>query len=126
MWYFKAKQYLQKSFTRSGVGTFMMGKDGANNAAVMPISTSSGFGSVTTSATGTSYVALSNQVAGSVTIVNNTGTILSVSKDGGTTQMQVPNSASFCVNFINNASNVSVKRSDDSGTQVTAYYVWEL
>jgi len=125
MWYFKPKQYLQDSFTRSGEGIFMMGKNAANKAAVMPVSSSSGYGSVQTSATGSSFVALSQQVAGSVTIINSTGTTLDISKDGGTTKMQLPTGASFCVNFITDANQVSVKRSDSSNTQVTAYYEWE-
>jgi len=37
MWYFKPKQYLQDSFTRSGEGIFMMGKNAANKASVMPV-----------------------------------------------------------------------------------------
>ena len=125
MWYFRPKQYLQRNFTRSGQGAFMMGKDANNQAQVMPVSSSSGYGSAQTSATGSNWVTLSDQVAGSVTIVNNTGTTLSISKDGGTTQMQVPTGASFCVNFINNANQVSIRRADSSGTQVTVYYQWE-
>lgn len=125
MWYNKSKQYLAQTFTRSGMGFFMMGKDANNKAQVMPVSSSSGYGSAQTGADGSTWVALTAQVAGSVTIVNNTGTTISVSKDGGSTQMQVPTGASFCVNFIQNVSQVQVKRSDDSGTQVTIYYEWE-
>jgi hypothetical protein len=126
MWYFKPKQYLQDTFTRSGEGIFMMGKNAANKSAVMPVSSASGYGSVQTSATGTTFVALSQQVAGSVTIINNTGTTLEISKDGGTTKIQLPTAASFCVNFITDANQVSVRRADTSNTQVTAYYEWEL
>jgi hypothetical protein len=126
MWYFKPKQYLQDTYTRSGEGIFMMGKNAANKSAVMPVSSASGYGSVQTSATGANFVALSQQVAGSVTIINNTGTTLEVSKDGGTTKIQLPTAASFCVNFITDANQVSVRRADTSNTQVTAYYEWEL
>jgi hypothetical protein len=126
MWYFKPKQYLQDTYTRSGEGMFMMGKNAANKSAVMPVSSASGYGSVQTSATGASFVALSQQVAGSVTIINNTGTTLEISKDGGTTKIQLPTAASFCVNFITDANQVSVRRADTSNTQVTAYYEWEL
>jgi hypothetical protein len=126
MWYFKPKQYLQDTYTRSGEGMFMMGKNAANKSAVMPVSSASGYGSVQTSATGATFVALSQQVAGSVTIINNTGTTLEISKDGGTTKIQLPTAASFCVNFITDANQVSVRRADTSNTQVTAYYEWEL
>jgi hypothetical protein len=126
MWYFKPKQYLQDTYTRSGEGIFMMGKNAANKSAVMPVSSASGYGSVQTSATGATFVALSQQVAGSVTIINNTGTTLEISKDGGTTKIQLPTAASFCVNFITDANQVSVRRADTSNTQVTAYYEWEL
>jgi hypothetical protein len=126
MWYFKPKQYLQDTYTRSGEGIFMMGKNAANKSAVMPVSSASGYGSVQTSATGANFVALSQQVAGSVTIINNTGTTLEVSKDGGTTKIQLPTAASFCVNFITDANQVSVRRADTSNSQVTAYYEWEL
>jgi hypothetical protein len=126
MWYFKPKQYLQDTYTRSGEGMFMMGKNAANKSAVMPVSSASGYGSVQTSATGATFVALSQQVAGSVTIINNTGTTLEISKDGGTTKIQLPTAASFCVNFITDANQVSVRRADTSNSQVTAYYEWEL
>jgi hypothetical protein len=126
MWYFKPKQYLQDTYTRSGEGIFMMGKNAANKSAVMPVSSASGYGSVQTSATGANFTALSQQVAGSVTIINNTGTTLEISKDGGTTKIQLPTAASFCVNFITDANQVSVRRADTSNTQVTAYYEWEL
>jgi hypothetical protein len=126
MWYFKPKQYLQDTYTRSGEGIFMMGKNAANKSAVMPVSSASGYGSVQTSATGANFVALSQQVAGSVTIINNTGTTLEISKDGGTTKIQLPTAASFCVNFITDANQVSVRRADTSNSQVTAYYEWEL
>jgi len=126
MWYFKPKQYLQDTFTRSGEGIFMMGKNAANKSAVMPVSSASGYGSVQTANPGTNFTALSQQVAGSVTIINNTGTTLEISKDGGTTKIQLPTAASFCVNFITDANQVSVRRADTSNTQVTAYYEWEL
>jgi len=126
MWYFKPKQYLQDTYTRSGEGIFMMGKNAANKSAVMPVSSASGYGSVQTANPGTGYTPLSQQVAGSVTIINNTGTTLEISKDGGTTKIQLPTAASFCVNFITDANQVSVRRADTSNTQVTAYYEWEL
>lgn len=125
MWYFKPKQYLQDSFTRSGEGIFMMGKNAQNKASVMPVSSASGYGSATTSATGTNYVTLTDQVAGSITIINSTGVTLDVSKDGGATKIQIPTGASFCVNFIQNANQVVIRRSDTSNTQVTTYYQWE-
>jgi len=125
MWYYKPKQYLAQTFTRSGEGIFMMGKNANNTAQVMPVSTASGNGSVTTAANGTDWTTLSFQVAGSVTIVNNTGTSLDVSKDGGTTKMVVPTGAAYCVKYLQNANGVSVRRTDNNTSVVTAYYEWE-
>lgn len=125
MWYFRAKQYLAQTYTRSGEGVFMMGKNASNIAQVMNVPTSSGNGSVTTAASGATYTALSSQLAGSVTIVNDTGVSLDVTKDGGTTKMVVPTGAAYCVKYIQNANQVSVRRTDNSNTQVVAYYEWE-
>ena len=125
MWYFKPKQYLAQTFTRSGEGIFMMGKNAQNTAQVMNVPTTSGNGSVTTAVSGTGYTTLTDQICGSVTIVNDTGTSLDVTKDGGTTKMVVPTGAAYCVKYIENANQVSVRRTDNSATQVTAYYEWE-
>lgn len=125
MWYFRPKQYLAQTFTRSGEGIFMMGKNAQNTAQVMNVPTTSGNGSVTTAVSGTGYTSLSDQICGSVTIVNDTGTSLDVTKDGGTTKMVVPTGAAYCVKYIENANQVSVRRTDNSATQVTAYYEWE-
>ena len=58
MWYFKPKQYLQDTYTRSGEGMFMMGKNAANKSAVMPVSSARGYGSSNTSTTGANVVAV--------------------------------------------------------------------
>jgi DNA replicative helicase MCM subunit Mcm2 (Cdc46/Mcm family) len=126
MWYFKPKQYLQDSFTRSGLGVFLMGKNSQNKSQVMPVASNSAYSSVQTSATGSSFVSLASAIAGSATFINNTGTTINVSKDGGTTFMQIPTGASFCVDFIQNTNQVSVKRADNSNTQVTIYYQYTI
>jgi hypothetical protein len=126
MWYFKPKQYLQDSYTRSGLGVFLMGKNSQNKSQVMPVSSNSAYGSAQTSATGTNWVTLSGATAGSATFVNNTGTTINVSKDGGTTFMPIPTGASFCVDFIQNTNQVSIKRADNSNTQVTIYYQYSI
>lgn len=126
MWYFKPKQYLQDTYTRSGLGIFLMGKNSQNKAEVMPVSSGSAYGSVQTSATGSQWVPLAAATAGSVTFVNNTGTTINASKDGGTTFMPIPTGASFCVDFIQNTSQVSVRRADSSNTQVTIYYQYSI
>jgi hypothetical protein len=126
MWYFKPKQYLQDSFTRSGLGVFLMGKNSQNKSQVMPVASNSAYSSVQTSATGSNYVTLAAAIAGSATFINNTGTTINVSKNGGTTFMQIPTGASFCVDFIQNTNQVSVKRADNSNTQVTIYYQYTI
>jgi hypothetical protein len=126
MWYFKPKQYLQDSFTRSGLGVFLMGKNSQNKSQVMPVASNSAYSSVQTSAIGSNYVTLAEAIAGSATFINNTGTTINVSKDGGTTFMQIPTGASFCVDFIQNTNQVSVKRADNSNTQVTIYYQYTI
>jgi hypothetical protein len=99
-----------------------MGKNSQNKSQVMPVASNSAYSSVQTSATGSNYVTLAAAIAGSVTFINNTGTTINVSKDGGTNFMQIPTGASFCVDFIQNTNQVSVKRADNSNTQVTIYY----
>jgi hypothetical protein len=126
MWYFKPKQYLQDSFTRSGLGVFLMGKNSQNKSQVMPVSSSSAYAAIQTSATGSTFVTLPDVIAGSATFINNTGTTINVSKDGGTNFMQIPTGASFCVDFIQNTNQVSVKRADNSNTQVTIYYQYTI
>jgi hypothetical protein len=88
------------------------------------LSSKSGQGSVTTSGTGTPYVALASQLCNSVTIINATGQSLDVTKDGGTTKVVLPTGASFNFENIANANVVSVRRTDQSATAVTAYYNW--
>lgn len=88
------------------------------------LSSKSGQGSVTTSATGANYVPLASQLCKSVTIINATGQSLDVTKDGGTTKVVLPTGASFTFSNIANANQVSVRRTDLSNTSVTAYYNW--
>ncbi len=97
---------------------YIKNSEGSGSAA------SSNFGSVQTSAVGATYVALAAQACTSVSIINNTGTSLDVTKNDGASKIVVPTGAAFCVDNITNASSVKVRRTDQSNTQVTAYYVY--
>lgn len=88
------------------------------------LSSKSGQASVTTSASGTAYTPLTSQLCSNVTIMNATGQSLDVSRDGGTTKIILPNGASFCNGNIANANTISIRRTDQSATQVTTYYNW--
>jgi hypothetical protein len=86
---------------------------------------SGGNGSVQTSATGATYVALTSQAAKRVTLFNNSGTALEVRQGGSGVAVPVASAATFTFEGLANANELSVRRVDVSNTQVTAVYRWE-
>lgn len=78
-------------------------------------------GTVQTSATGANWVALTAQACNQVTISNDTGTDLQV-KDATGNAFTVFASTYFPFFGILDASDLSVRRKDQSNTQVTASY----
>ena len=80
---------------------------------------------VSTSATGTAYTAFSSQVCSQLTISNDTGTKLDVRQGGAGDPFRVLDSTYYTFFGITDASQISVKRTDNSVTPVTVYARWE-
>ena len=70
---------------------------------------------------GNVYTAFPSATASTVTVVNNTGTTISVKKTGGATGIPLPDRASADFNVLNNANELSMIRTDGSATTVSAY-----
>lgn len=84
-----------------------------------------GVGSVTTSATGTTYVPLATSGhATQVDILNTSGTALAVRLGGTGDTFQIANNVGYTIKGIKTLSQVEVRRADSSGTQVTFSYVY--
>lgn len=81
--------------------------------------------SVQTAATGTNYTALTAQVCRVVHIINDTGTALEVRQNGAGVALPVATGTGFSFFGVTNASELSVRRTDTSNTQVTVKYRWE-
>ena len=84
-----------------------------------------GIGSVTTSATGATYVPLATSgVATRVDIMNTSGTALAVRFGGTGDTFQIANNVGYTIVGIKTLSQVEVRRADSSGTQVSFSYVY--
>lgn len=75
--------------------------------------------SVTTAATGTNWTAFSSQECDALDIVNNSGTTIEYRRNGAGSAIPIPTGSARLVLGIDNASDISVRRSDTSNTQVT-------
>ncbi len=75
--------------------------------------------SLTTNATGATFNAFSSQACVALDIVNNTNTTIEYRRNGVGTAMQIPAGAARMVIGITDASQISVRRTDTSNTQVT-------
>ena len=67
------------------------------------------------------YTAFPSATASTVTVVNNTGTSITVKKTGGATGVPLPDRTSADFNVLNNANEISLIRTDGSATPVSAY-----
>lgn len=92
---------------------------------VVPRMTSGGNLTLTTAATGTNWTAFASQDCKQLTLVNNTGTALEFRQDGAGAAVPVFNATYFTIFGISNTSDISVRRVDNSGTQVTLNARWE-
>lgn len=79
-------------------------------------------GTATTSTSGATFVQLASVPCNSVTFVNDTGTKISVKVKAGTAYIPVFNGSYFTFDGINSASDLFIKRTDESNTQVTITY----
>jgi hypothetical protein len=94
-----------------------------NDSTIVALPSDSGNVTITTSATGTDYVAFADRPAKAVAISNNSGTSLSIRQDGS--DFILPTASIFKFDGIEDASQLSVKRTDESDTPVTASARWE-
>jgi hypothetical protein len=74
---------------------------------------------LTTAATGSNWTSFSSQECDAIDIVNNTGTTLEYRRSGAGYTIPIPTGSARLVIGIDNASDISVRRSDTSNTQVT-------
>ena len=80
---------------------------------------------VQTSASGATWVTLGAAACDLVTLINNTGTDLEVRRGGAGVGIPVLDGNAWPFRGLTDASNLSVRRLDQSNTQVTAYLVLE-
>ena len=69
--------------------------------------------------------AIAANVAKQLTLVNNSGTTISFRQDGAGVALDIPTGSSFTILGLDNANQISVRRTDTSNTQVTVGARWE-
>lgn len=92
-----------------------------------PVNTSAKSGgnlSVATTATGANFIAFASQALAELVVFNNTGTAVEFRQDGAGTVLQVPAGLSVTFQGIANASQIAMRRVDQSVTPVTAFARW--
>lgn len=98
---------------------------GANGLPVEPQMSSGAHGSKQTAAAGASYVQLDSQACKQLTIANNTGTAIGVTKGGAGGELPVFDQSYYTFYGIANANELYIRRVDQSNTQITVPYRWE-
>ena len=84
-----------------------------------------GIGTVTTSATGTTYVPIATSgPANKVDLMNTSGTAIEVRLGGTGSTFQVASGVGYTLTGLKALSQVEVRRADSSGTQVTFSYTY--
>jgi hypothetical protein len=81
--------------------------------------------SVQTSATGANYVTLTTNPARVIHIINDSGTTIEVRQNAAGVTVPIASGTGFSFFGIYNANELSLRRVDVSGTQVTLKYRWE-
>lgn len=74
---------------------------------------------LTTSATGTTWVAFASQACNGLDVINTTGTALEYRRDGAGLTVYIADSSSRMIGGITNANQIQMRRQDVSNTQVT-------
>lgn len=92
---------------------------------VVPQMDAGGNVTVQTAAVGTNWTAFAANVAKQLTLVNNSGTTISFRQDGAGVALDIPTGSSFTILGLDNANQISVRRTDTSNTQVTVGARWE-
>ncbi|HYX00873.1 MAG TPA: hypothetical protein VE963_02225 [Reyranella sp.] len=95
------------------------------SANVVPVLAGGGNGTVQTAATGANYTQLGAQRCSQVSIMNNAGTAIGVRQDGAGAEVPVFDQSYFTFFGLGDASQLSVRRVDQSNAQVTVAYRWE-
>lgn len=85
---------------------------------------SAGNSSVQTAATGSNFASLASQACKQVEFQNNTGADIEVRQDGAGVATPVFDGTYYTFAGLTNANQLSVRRVDQSNTQVTATYRW--
>lgn len=92
---------------------------------VTPMLSSGGHISVTTDSSGTSFTSLSSQACKQVTIANNSGTTIEVQQGGTGVGFPIFPSTYFTFFGLTDASNLGIRRVDQSTTAVSVIARWE-
>ncbi len=93
---------------------------------VQPAMQSGGFTSAQTNATGANWTAFPSKKCLRLVIFNTTGTDIEIAQDGDTSKtLTIPSSQPFELYGIWDAAQISVRRFDQSNTQVTVKARWE-
>jgi hypothetical protein len=95
------------------------------SANVVPLLAGGGNGTVQTAATGANYTQLAAQRCSQVSIVNNSGAAVGVRQDGAGAEVPVFDQSYFTFYGLSDASQLSLRRVDQSNTQVSVAYRWE-
>lgn len=90
-----------------------------------PVISSGGHISLTTDSSGTAFTAFSSQTCTQLTISNNTGTTLEVEQGGSGVALPIFPASYYTFFGLTDASNLSVRRVDQSTTSVTVTARWE-
>lgn len=81
--------------------------------------------SVQTAATGANFTTFPAQLCKQLTIVNNTGTDIEVQRGGTGAAIPIINGTAYPFYDVGDASQLAVRRIDQSNTQVTVKARWE-
>lgn len=92
---------------------------------VSPAMSSGGNASAQTAANGTDWTAFASQACAQLTISNDTGATIEFIQGGTGAAFSVFDSTYFTILGITNANQISVRRKDNSTTQVTVKARWE-
>lgn len=99
-----------------------IGTDGT--VVATPPTVTAGNDATQSAATGTNWTALASHTAKQVTIINTTGTAISV-RYGSSTGISLPDGSGYTFRGLTNSTGLQVKRTDDSNTQVSVAYNYE-
>jgi len=118
------KRLLQRFTTLLGVLPATRGVQTPTNslsvAASLPVATSATIATLQTANPGSGYATFSSATCSSLEIFNNTGTAIEYRRGGTGSTFPILNGTSRLIIAIANANEISIRRVDQSNTQVTA------